>query len=108
MSRLARLARRLRGDDPDALRVRIILRGRIGPGWYDVDRRIEVPPGATLGDVLEAAEREGIPMRAAIAASPHLAHTLMWNGERRAVDEHRDRPVEDEDEIYLLGPLAGG
>jgi hypothetical protein len=108
MGRLARLAARLRGDDPDAIRVRVILRGRIGSGWYDVDRRIAVPPGATLGHLLEAAERVGVPLRAAIAESPHLAHTLMWNGERCAVEAHRDRRVEADDEIYLLGPLAGG
>jgi len=108
MSRLARIARRLRGEDPGAIRVRIILRGRIGSGWYDVDRRVAVPAGSTLGDLLDAAEREGIPMRAAIAESPHLAHTLMWNGERCAVDANRERRVEADDEIYLLGPLAGG
>ena len=108
MSRLARLARRLRGDDPDAIRVRIVLRGRIGSGWYDVDRRVAVPAGSTLGELLDAAERAGIPMRAAIAESPHLAHTLMWNGERCALEANRERRVEDADEIYLLGPLAGG
>jgi len=108
MSRLARIARRLRGEDPDAIRVRIILRGRIGSGWYDVDRRVAVPAGSTLGELLDAAERAGIPMRAAIAESPHLAHTLMWNGERCAVDANRERRVEADDEIYLLGPLAGG
>ena len=108
MSRLARIARRLRGEDPEAIRVRIILRGRIGSGWYDVDRRVAVSPGATLDALLDAAEREGIPLRAAIAESPHLAHTLMWNGERCALEEHRERRVEADDEIYLLGPLAGG
>jgi sulfur carrier protein ThiS len=108
MSRLARLAARLRGDDPDAIRVRVILRGRIGAGWYDVDRRIAVAPGSTLGDLLETAEREGVPMRAAIAESPHLAHTLMWNGDRCPVDEHATRALADGDELYLLAPLAGG
>jgi len=108
MSRLARIARRLRGEDPDAIRVRIILRGRIGSGWYDVDRRVAVPAGSTLGELLDAAEREGIPVRAAIAESPHLAHTLMWNGERCAVEANRERRVEADDELYLLGPLAGG
>jgi sulfur carrier protein ThiS len=108
MGRLARLARRLRGEAPDTIRVRIILRGRIGSGWYDVDRRVAVPAGATLEDLLDAAEREGIPVRAALAESPHLAHTLMWNGERCPVDTHRERRVEADDEIYLLGPLAGG
>ena len=108
MGRLARLARRLRGEAPDAIRVRIILRGRIGSGWYDVDRWVAVRAGATLAELLDAAEREGIPVRSAIAESPHLAHTLMWNGERCPVDAHRERRVEADDEIYLLGPLAGG
>ena len=108
MGRLARLARRLRGQTPETIRVRIVLRGRIGGGWYDVDRRIAVPVGATLDEFLGAAERHGIPVRTAIAESPHLAHTLMWNGERCAVDAHRGRRVEADDEIYLLGPLAGG
>ena len=108
MGRLARLAARLRGDDPDAIRVRVILRGRIGSGWFDVDRRVAVPAGATLQELLSAAERDGIPVRTAIVESPHLAHTLMWNGERCAVDAHGERRVEADDEIYLLGPLAGG
>ena len=108
MGRLARLAKRLRGEAPDSIRVHLLLRGRIGSGWYDVDRWVAVPAGATLEELLDAAEREGIPVRSAIAESPHLAHTLMWNGERCPVDAHRERRVEANDEIYLLGPLAGG
>jgi hypothetical protein len=108
MGRLSRLARRLLGEAPETIRVRVMLRGRIGSGWFDVDRRVAVPPGATLEDLLDVAEREGIPMRAAIADSPHLAHTLMWNGERCPVDAHRERLLAPDDEIYLLGPLAGG
>jgi molybdopterin converting factor small subunit len=105
---LARLARRLRGRAPGALRVRVILRGRIGAGWYDVDERLELPAGATLAAFLEAAERRGIGVRAAIAHSPHLADTLMLNGERCPVEANLERPLADGDEIYLLGPLAGG
>jgi len=104
---LARLSRRPRGD-PDAIEVRVVLKGRIGPGWHDVDRRLRLPAGATLADLLERAEALGIPLRAALADSPHLADTLMWNGERCPVDAHRDRTLADGDEIYLLGPLAGG
>jgi molybdopterin converting factor small subunit len=44
----------------------------------------------------------------AIDASPHLRHTLMWNGERTPVDENLGRELRDGDELYLLGPVAGG
>ena len=44
----------------------------------------------------------------AIEASPHLRHTLMWNGERTPVAEHLARELRDGDELYLLGPVAGG
>jgi molybdopterin converting factor small subunit len=105
---LGRLARRLRGRPADGLRVRLILRGRIGEAWYDVDRRLDLPAGATLEDFLDAAERRGIRVRAAIEQSPHLADTLMLNGERCPVEANLRRPLADGDEIYLLGPLAGG
>ena len=90
------------------VRVRVLLKGRIGEGWYDVDRRLELPPGATLATLLDTAERRGIRLRDAIAASPHLRDTLMLNGERCAVEENLDRPLADGDEVYLLAPLAGG
>ena len=86
----------------------MVLKGRIGSGWVDVDRRIGLPAGATLADLLEQAEREGIAVRAALEQSPHLADTLMWNGERCPVSAHQDRRLAQGDEIYLLGPLAGG
>ena len=90
------------------VRVHVILKGRIGEGWMDVDRHFALPVGSTLAQLFEAAAREGIGLEQAIAKSPHLASTLMWNGERCAVGECRDRPIEDGDQIYLLAPLAGG
>ncbi|MFM7140578.1 MAG: MoaD/ThiS family protein, partial [Alphaproteobacteria bacterium] len=60
------------------------------------------------GDLLDAADREGIGLRAAIEESPHLRHTLMLNGERCPVDENLGRTLADGDEVYLLAPLAGG
>ena len=90
------------------IKVHVLIRGRIGEGWYDVDETVKLAPGTTLSQLIADGDRLHLPLRTAVADSPHLAHTLMWNGERRAVDEHRDRPVADEDEIYLLGPLAGG
>ena len=107
MGWLDRLSRRPRGD-ADAIEVRVVLKGRIGSGWHDVDRRIRLAPGATLADLLERAGSLGIDLRAAVAQSPHLADTLMWNVERCPVDAHRDRALADGDEIYLLVPLAGG
>ena len=91
-----------------SIRVRVLLKGRIGEGWYDVDRQLVLPPGATLATLLDEAERRGIRLRDAIAASPHLRDTLMLNGERCAVEANLDRPLADGDEVYLLAPLAGG
>lgn len=90
------------------IQVHVLLRGRIGAGWYDVDRRLRLPEGSTLGDLLEAGARRGIPFDEALEHSPHLAHTLMLNGERCPVAANRERVLADGDEIYLLAPLAGG
>ena len=90
------------------VRVRVLLKGRIGEGWYDVDQQLVLPSGATLATLLDAAECRGIRLRAAIVASPHLRDTLMLNGERCAVEENLDRVLDDGDEVYLLAPLAGG
>jgi molybdopterin converting factor small subunit len=102
---LRRLFRR--GAEP-AIRVHVILKGRTGSGWHDVDEIIGLPEAATLGGLIEACERRGIRLRDAIASSPHLGHTLMLNGERCPVDANLDRPLLDGDEVYLLAPLAGG
>ncbi|MCC6553255.1 MAG: MoaD/ThiS family protein [Polyangiaceae bacterium] len=99
---------RLLGRDRGGVRVHVLLRGRTASGWYDADEHLDLPPGATLGALLDAAERRGIPLREAIATSPHLRHTLMLNGERCPVDEGLDRPLADGDEVYLLAPFVGG
>ncbi len=91
-----------------AIRVRVLIRGRIGAGWHDVDRTFRLTPGATLAELLPAADRAGVPLSEAISNSPHLRDTLMINGERCPLESHRDRPLEDGDEIYLLAPVAGG
>lgn len=105
------LASRLRavfGPKAPTIRVHVLVKGRIGDGWYDVDRAFDLAPGSTLGALIDTAEREGVALRAAIAESPHLRHTLMWNGERCPVDENASRVLADGDRIYLLAPLAGG
>ncbi len=96
---------RVRGP---SIHVHLVIKGRIGDGWYDVDRRVRLPPGATLGELLEGAERLGIRMRAAIAASPHLRDTLMLNGERCPLEDNEGRVLHDGDQVFLLSPLAGG
>jgi hypothetical protein len=90
------------------IRVHVLIKGRIGDGWHDVDRTIAVPAGTTLGELIAIAQREGVPMRDAIENSPHLRHTLMWNGDRCPVDANTSRALEDGDTLYLLAPVAGG
>jgi hypothetical protein len=96
---------RLRGE---SLRVHIIIRGRIGDEWRDIDTHLRVPQGTTLAQLVEVADGAKIPLREALARSPHLSDTMMLNGERCPLPEHGDRPVADGDELYLLAPLAGG
>jgi molybdopterin converting factor small subunit len=96
---------RLRGG---SLRVHIIIRGRIGDDWRDVDTHLRVPQGTTLAQLVDSAEGANIPLRESLASSPHLADTMMLNGERCPLAENRDRPIADGDELYLLAPLAGG
>ena len=108
MSLAQRIGSWLRREPDGAIRVRVILKGRIGPGWFDVDRKFALPPGATLAGLIEQADREGLRLTQAIEASPHLRHTLMWNGQRTPVAENLTRELSDGDELYLLGPVAGG
>jgi len=96
------------GEGGDSIRVRVLLKGRTGAGWYDCDEQVALPQGATLATPIDVASRRGIRLREALADSPHLKHTLMLNGERCPVDENGGRPLADGDEIYLLAPFAGG
>lgn len=109
-TRLADLARRLglMRRAGGRVRVHLVVKGRMGEGWFDVDRRLTLPAGATLATLIAEADRRGLRLSEAIAASPHLRDTLMWNGRRTPVEENLARGVEDGDAIYLLGPLAGG
>ena len=85
-----------------------MIRGRIGEDWKDVDEHLRVPAGTTLGKLVEVAEAAGVPLREALACSPHLVDTLMLNGERCPFEANRERELADGDEIYLLAPIAGG
>lgn len=91
-----------------SIRVHILIKGRIGDGWVDIDEHLRVPAGTTLAGLVEAAQTAKVPLREAIENSPHLRETLMLNGERCAFEEHRARVLAEGDEIYLLSPLAGG
>lgn len=96
---------KLRGD---SIKVHVLVRGRIGDDWKNIDEYVRVPMGTTLARFVDVADEAGIPMSVAIAESPHLHDTMMINGERCPLSEHRDRVLADGDEIYLLAPLAGG
>ena len=90
------------------IRVHVLIRGRIGNDWKDVDEHVRVPAGTTLGKLVEIADAARIPLREALDHSPHLTDTMMLNGERCPFTENADRALADGDEIYLLAPLAGG
>ncbi len=96
---------RLRGDQ---IKIHILIRGRIGDDWLDVDTHLRVPLGTTLGKLVEVADGADIPLRKALENSPHLTDTIMLNGERCPFVENSERPLADGDELYLLAPLAGG
>jgi molybdopterin converting factor small subunit len=96
---------RLRGDQ---IKVHVVIRGRIGEDWKDIDEHVRVPAGTTLARFIEIADEAGIPLREALAHSPHLSETLMLNGERSPVAENASRALADGDEIYLLAPITGG
>ena len=97
-----------RTKDEHVVRVHVLIKGRIGDGWLDIDRTLELPVGATLATLIEHADRQRIPLRDAIDKSPHLRHTLMLNGSRCPVEDNLDRELNDGDQVYLLAPLAGG
>jgi len=90
------------------VKIHILIRGRIGEAWIDVDKRLDVPAGTTLAKLVEIAPAKKIPLREALDNSPHLVDTLMLNGERCPIAEHGNRELHDGDELYLLAPLAGG
>ena len=96
---------RIRGQ---SVRIHILIRGRIGEGWQEVDEHVRVPAGTTLAKLVEVAGAAGVPLRQALESSPHLAHTMMLNGERCPLEEHGERERAEGDELYLLSPLAGG
>ena len=90
------------------VKVHVIVKGRIGAGWHDVDRLVKLPMGTTLAQLITKDWRYGLPLQDALQNSPHLRDTLMLNGERCPVAEHGGRVLEEGDQLYLLAPLAGG
>jgi len=96
---------RLRGGN---VRIHILIKGRIGDDWKDIDEHVRVPAGTTLGKLLDITDAARLPLREALARSPHLTDTMMLNGERCPLHANADRVLADGDEIYLLAPLAGG
>jgi hypothetical protein len=92
----------------DTVKIHLLIRGRIGEGWVDFDEDLKLPRGTTLRGLVAIADARGIPLGDALARSPHLAQTLMLNGERTPIEEHGERELADGDQLYLLAPLAGG
>ena len=90
------------------VRIHILIRGRIGDAWKDIDEHVRIPAGTTLGKLVEVTDSAKIPLRDALDHSPHLVDTMMLNGERCPLTENAERVLVDGDELYLLAPLAGG
>ena len=96
------------GHRGDTIVVHILIKGRVGDGWHDVDRKLRVPAGTTLKRLMELADAKGIPLRDAVDKCPHLRHTLVLNGEPCPLADNLEREMQDKDELYLLAPIAGG
>lgn len=96
------------GDRPPRIKVHVLVRGRIGEGWFDIDTTLKVAEGTTLSELIAFAETKNVPLQYAIDNSPHLRDTLMLNGDRCPVADNADRVMADGDELYLLAPIAGG
>jgi molybdopterin converting factor small subunit len=94
---------RMRGG---TIRIRVLIKGRIGDGWKDIDEHVRVPAGTTLGKLLEITAAADAPLREALSHSPHLTETMTLNGERCPLHDNEQRVLADGDEIYLA-PLAG-
>jgi len=88
--------------------VHLIIKGRIGTGWVDIDRHLWLRKGTPLADLVPILEADGVPFTAILDESPHLRHTMMLNGERCPIEDNGARELEDGDALYLLAPFAGG
>jgi hypothetical protein len=50
--------------EPDgSIRVRVIVKGRIGEGWFDVDHKLALTEGATLATLIERPTARGCASR---------------------------------------------
>ena len=90
------------------IRVHILIKGRIGEAWRDIDEHLRLPVGTTLAQLVDRAGAEGIPLRESLAVEHHGVGEMRAVGERCPFEDNRERRLSDGDEIYLLAPLAGG
>ena len=95
-------------DARQKITIHLIIRGRIGDDWFDIDEQLELPKGTTITELVSICEQRRIPLLQALDQSPHLLHTLMHNGTRCPQSEHMTRQLQDGDQLYLLAPIAGG
>jgi hypothetical protein len=82
------------------IKVHVLIKGRIGETWRDIDEHLRVPTGTTLDRLVEIAAASGVPLREALDNSPHLTETMMINGERCPLAENGGRVLADGDELY--------
>jgi len=85
------------------MKVRISVMGRASAGPSSVPAEIELPAGATLADALEALRANG-------RGFPWSESTLVAVSGRHAgtLARHAPLPLQENDEVLLLAPVAGG
>jgi hypothetical protein len=46
-----------------AIKIHLLIRGRIGDGWVDIDDKLKIPAGTTLRGLLAITDARRIPLR---------------------------------------------
>jgi hypothetical protein len=98
----------LLGERAPLIRVHVLVRGRIGSGWYDIDRGFDLPAGTALAELVARGSRPGLLLEVALRDSPHVRDTLMVNGERCPLAGTRRRHPRRRRPALPPLPLAGG
>ncbi len=86
------------------MKVRLTISGRSYDAAESIPQRLTLPEGGSLDDALQAVadlmpEGKGLPASCLVAVSGTHLGTL---------GNHRPHSLEDDDELVLIAPVAGG